>query len=260
MKPYLSCWSYGYHGKDDDFVKDLYKLSAHLLLVNYGEVHLITDKEGKERLKNIPFTSVNTSLEILPKNLKVLWSLGKVLAYKIISEKGEPFFHIDNDVFLFKKLPEEIFNKEVITQHKEEDAHYFYEVNSFTENIPNKFYLEKEKVSYAHNMSIFGGTNIEFINFYANEALKLALDKQNINFFQKTNFNKSFTPPCIVEQYYMSLLANKKNVKVSTIFEDLRDREISQKLGFTHLWSGKFFETEKLHLDIKNIIYHLNIK
>jgi hypothetical protein len=148
MKPYLSCWSYGYHGKDDDFIKDLYKLSAHLLLVNYGEVHLVTDKEGKERLKNIPFTSINTSLEILPKNLKVLWSLGKVLAYKIISEKGEPFFHIDNDVFLFKKLPEEILNKEVITQHKEEDAHYFYEVNSFTENIPNKFYLEKEKISY----------------------------------------------------------------------------------------------------------------
>lgn len=262
MKFYLSCWSYGYYGKDDEFIKNLYKLNAHLLLNHYGEVHFITDNDGKERFKNIPFSSVDTSLEILPKNLRVLWSLGKILAYNIISKKGQPFIHLDNDALIFKKLPKEILNQEIITQHIEDGAYYFYEAKNFINKIPNKFFLKDKKISYSHNMGIFGGNNLDFIKFYSDEALKLCLDKKNVKFLQETNFKKSFTPPCMVEQYSMSLLANIKNIKVSTLFDSLEsfESEKSKTLGFTHIWGAKHKMMDELNEKIKKIMFHLNIK
>lgn len=260
MKPYLSCWSYGYHGKDDEFILDMYQLSAFLLKNLYGEVHLITDLEGKERLKKINFTSVDTSLEILPKDLRIIWSLGKIYSYKLIAEKGEPFIHLDNDAFLFKELSDDILLNNVIVQHPEQDAYHFYEVENFTKNIPNPYYLKEHKIDYGANMSIFGGYNIKFIKFYAEEALKLALDKDNQTFFRDTYFHKSFIPACIVEQYYMSLLANMNNVEVKYLFngwEEFGDK--AKHLGFCHIWSAKHKRREELHNKIKYLKYQYNL-
>jgi hypothetical protein len=262
MKFYLSCWSYGYYGKDDEFIRNLYKLNAYLLLNHYGEVHFITDNDGKDRFKDIPFSSVDTSLEILPKDLKILWSLGKILAYNIISKKREPFIHLDNDALFFKKIPAQILNQEIITQHIEHGAYNFYEAEDFIEKIPNKFFLKDKKISYAHNMGIFGGNNLDFIKFYSSKVLELCLDKKNLKFLQETNFKKSFTPPCMSEQYSMSLLADIKNVKVSTLFDSYESfsSEKSKDLGFTHVWGAKTTLMNELNEKIKNIMFHLNIK
>jgi len=260
MKPYLSCWSYGYHGNDDEFILDMYQLSAFLLKNLYGEVHLITDLEGKERLKKINFTSVDTSLEILPKDLRILWSLGKIYAYKLIAEKGEPFVHLDNDAFLFKELLDDIELNDLIAQHSEQDAYHFYEVENFTKTIPNPYYLKEHKIHHGANMSIFGGYNLEFIKFYAEEALKLALDKDNQVYFKNTYFNKSFSPPCIVEQYYMTLLADMNNVEVKYLFNSWEEfGGKAEEIGFSHLWSQKFYRREALHKKIKELKYQYNL-
>jgi hypothetical protein len=260
MKPYLSCWSYGYHGKDEEMIYDMYHLSAFLLKEIYGEVHLITDLEGKERLKKIKFSSVETHLEDLPKDLRVAWSLGKVYSYKVIAEKNEPFFHIDNDVFLFKELPDHILANDIIVQHKEEGAYDFYDADFFIKNIPNPFYLKDHKISYAANMSIFGGFNIEFIKNYAENVLKLALDKENQNFLRTTSFNKSFQPACMIEQYSMSLLADANNVDVYYLFNNFLEFDSkSEEIGFCHLWSAKHHNKE-LHNKIKKLKYYYNLK
>jgi hypothetical protein len=261
MKPYLSFWNYGYYEDNDPLVFDMYHLSAFLLKNIYGEVHLITDLKGKEKLSKIKsFSSIDTSLEILPKDLRIVWSLGKIYSYKLIAEKNEPFIHIDNDVFLFKELPDDIILNDLIVQHSEEDAYDFYEVEDFTKRIPNPFYLEKHKIHYGANMSIFGGYNIEFIKFYAEEALKLAIDKDNQEFLKNSFFNKNFIPACIVEQYYMSLLANIHDVEVKYMlngWEDFGDK--AEHLGFCHLWGAKNKQREEIHNKIKYLKYQYNL-
>lgn len=259
MIPYLSCWSYGYHGKDEEMIYDMYHLSAFLLKSIYGEVHLITDLEGKERLKKIKFSSVDTSLEALPKDLRVAWSLGKVYAYKIIAEKNEPFIHIDNDVFLFKELPNDILAQDLIAQHKEVGAYDFYNAESFINKIPNPYYLKDFRISYAANMSIFGGYNLEFIKYYAEKALELTLNTENQNFLRTNSFYKSFEPACMIEQYSMSLLAEKNKIEVKYLFNNPSEFDSkSKELGFCHLWSAKHTNRD-LHDKIKYLKYQYNL-
>lgn len=261
MKFYMSCWNYGYHVEEDPFMFDLYHLSAFLIKEHYGEVHLITDYKGEKKFKNLNvFSSIDTRLEEVPKNLGVIWSLGKIYAYKLITEKKEPFIHLDGDVLLFKPLPEDIFSKDVITQHCENYAYKSYHVKDFTESIPNPFYLKKKKIKYAANMGVFGGNNLDFINLYSNEVLKLATDNENQKFFMETNFDPCFGPPCILEQYSMSLLAKIHSVNVDYLFPtEWENDPIAEELGFCHIWGAKYHKRKELQEKIKLLKYRYEL-
>ena len=49
----MSYWSGGYQKKPSEYVVDLHKLSAHLILKNYGEVHMITDSNSIDSFKDL---------------------------------------------------------------------------------------------------------------------------------------------------------------------------------------------------------------
>lgn len=261
MKPYLSLWSCGYYRSFDSekrrFLLNLYKMSAFFLLKHYKEVHLITDNEGAKFLEKIPFTSVDTSLEILPKEYDILWSLGKLYAYKIISEKGDPFFHTDCDVFLVKKLEDSFLKEDVFVQHEEFYAFYEYQVKELFNVVNNKYLLGKFLPDSAYNLGIFGGNNLEFINKFAIEALKLPLDNYNYRAIGKHCFKFHHTSACTIEQYQFSIFCSINNIKPKVLI-DLSDRKEfdikgnqgiiesrAAEIEYFHFWSDKWGDDKR---------------
>jgi len=238
----------------------MHKLSVLTALKSYGNIHLITTPKGKELLGDLPYTSIELYEEELPKNLKETWSLSKVYAYKQICKKTEPFLHIDYDVFLFKKVPQHLESSEVLIQHMEigKQINDYYYLSVFSENCPNK-YLANEKILVAYNMGIFGGTNIKAIEFYADEAIKLLTDKENIeSYWTKQGMPiVSCTKAVVLEQWYLVCCLNHLGVKASALLTDYNDLDKeATKMGYCHIWGDK--RKAPIHEKIKNKIKELN--
>jgi hypothetical protein len=263
---YMSFWSNGYFAyKNKQELEEtisLYKISFKLAKKFFPRIHLVTDKNGEKLLKDINYTSVDTSLENLPKHISILWSLGKIMTYKIAADQGKPFMHMDGDVFLMKELPDSLFkNCDIFCQHKEFRAFNHYKVLQFFNTIPNKEHFADRLPEDAFNMGIFGGSNLKFIKKYAESALKIGLDEKNINNIRNTYFEYPFIPACCIEQYYLSILVELNNIKVNCLIDMPKEHDPdkyeykeflarnSNKLGYFHFWQGKYTKDKKLFLD-----------
>lgn len=236
--------------KNHYFNLNLYKVCALALLRLYGEVHLVTDKRGAIFLKKIPFTTVDTSLENLPKNIDILWSLGKIYTYKIMADKGEPFFHVDHDLILGSKLPEDFINSEVFASHHEYKAFWEYEVREFYNIIINKYYMKNILPEIAYNTCIFGGRDLEFIKHYSSEVMRLSLDEKNIKAIQKHLFSRWWSPACIIEQYGLSSISALKNKNITTLL-NVSEKEYNTTFSnntLDEMLDKKFKELNCFHL------------
>ena len=204
----------------------------------FKEIELVTDSEGWEIIKklNLPFTSVKTILDDIPKEQHGFWALGKIYAYKA---QDKPFVHLDNDAILWKGLPDWALNSEVFVQNTE-DEKWFEDVympvvnhaNQTLKYFPPNWNITKE----AFCTGIFGGTNIEFIQEYCNEALRFINDKKNKSGWNSITNKGSY---CIIfEQYILACIAQNKGVDV-TFFDKHLNKENLEALGYTHIWGAK---------------------
>lgn len=236
---YHSFWSEAHSGIPKNFSL-MTELSAKLALKNYGNIHLITDTPTLNLVKDVvEWTSISTSLDYLDASYKRTWSLGKIHAFKEICQKRQPFFHIDYDVFLWKKLPLFIEESEIACQSMEKILGA-YDIEVFYKNCPNKHlcYEDQNFIDQAPNMGLFGGNNLDFISFFIEESLKLVYDEQN-SFYWKEFLHrkdKSWMQAVMAEQYYLNVCAQRKNKKIVTLFNfDDFDETTALKYGYTHL-------------------------
>jgi hypothetical protein len=270
----MSFWSGGYLTPFDTpkgkHIYNLHKIAVHYINKNYGECHLITDSRSKKYLKNLPFKTISTELNKLNKQKSKNWALGKLLAYKIISEKNEPFLHLDYDVFLTKPLPENILNSDVLVQSEEKYIYMTYGLSIFDIFVGNRYDLENvSKNDQAYNMGVFGGKDLSFIKEYAERAIQFTLDNKNKKLFEMLSEVSSKTrvrspdelnnstdkgagpgSACVPEQYYLWKYAKKKDKKITCLFyngENETDSEIikrhseeSKILGYVHLNYKKY--------------------
>ncbi|MBI1259052.1 MAG: hypothetical protein GC204_16405, partial [Chloroflexi bacterium] len=81
----------------------------------------------------LKFDHVSLDLNALKDHDPQWWSLGKTYTYRL---QTVPFIHLDNDVFLWKRLRPEVESASVITQNPE----YFAD---------GVFYYRPELVDYA---------------------------------------------------------------------------------------------------------------
>ncbi|HMP32407.1 MAG TPA: hypothetical protein PKD85_22555, partial [Saprospiraceae bacterium] len=75
-------------------------LSTCRLKDHYGQVHLVTDKKGKEILIDnlkLPFSSVDLLLDDIEDFPSYMWAAGKCYFY---SKINKPFIHFDGDFIL----------------------------------------------------------------------------------------------------------------------------------------------------------------
>lgn len=237
MKAYFSYWSEGYR-TPNDFILDLTKLSAYFAKKAYGEAHLITDSKSYSVFKNIfNWDSISKDLDVLPVEYKEIWSLGKIKAFEIASQKKEHFVHIDSDVILWEKLPKFIEDADIFCQSREGHVTEWPSVNKIY-SLPNKYYIkDKIKPYISPNCGIFGGKDWNFINKYSSTALKLVFDKKNKDFWineQTHHFEKAV----LAEQYYLAICAEIFKKDIVYLLETGSDEECQEK-KYTHLLGAK---------------------
>lgn len=258
----MSYWSGGYRKIPDQFTINLHKLSAYYLKKNFGEVHLITDENGAVSLKDIPWNSVSLDLQNLDTNYSSIWSVSKLLAYKVISERKDPFIHVDYDCILWEGIEERLKKSSIFAQNIEKDSHLWYktkEIKSFLKE--DDFFVTIPENLDATNVGVFGGNNLKVINDYANGALDFIFNKKYSFFWD--NFISHDVPEhnwhraCIAEQLYLSAFAFNNNLKIEFVFEGFPSEDIAREKKYTHLMTGK--NKQQNHKSVEKLVKKLNL-
>jgi hypothetical protein len=239
----MSYWSAGYRGAPTQKLLNLHKLSVFFAKKHFSEVHLITDSAAANHFKGTGFTSISTELDSLDTQFGKVWSLGKILAYKLAAQKGDPFIHIDYDVFLLKPLENRILTSEVFVQSPENVIHWFYEIDTFLANCPDLQKMRYHKPTYGVNMGIFGGNDLEFIDDYATESLSMVYNPLNKNFW--LNFHNfkddkaGWKKAVFIEQYIISVISQKYKKQITYLFNDYPKESEAKEKGYIHLLAAK---------------------
>lgn len=259
MKAYLSYSCKGYQKAPSEFIVNLHKLCFFHLKKHFNDINFITDSFSKNFFKDIPWTSVSTILDDIPDNYLDLWNLSKIYALKYIAEKNEPFIHLDGDVILWKPLPEDIINAEVFAQCPEDTNKHKYELDKFQKFCPNKSIFKKLKFNpIAYNMGIFGGSNLDFINGYAKEILKIVMHKDNQFFWREYDgYSYHWCKPVLVEQYFLYLYSQFRDQKITCLFPEWPSEEEAQNMGYSHLMLTK--TSEDLQIKISHLVKDIDL-
>ena len=185
----------------------------------YPETVLYTDDYGVRifgDVLGIPYSNIYTDLNKLDVHPN-LWALGKVYTYSL---QTRPFIHIDNDIFIWSKLPQNIENASLCCQNREIlTKDYLKALNIMREDfqiVPPLFHGNLNIQSI--NAGILGGHNIEFINNYSNIILETYKSYRKEFEYRKL---ESGYYNIILEQLSFAKLANDKNEKITFLIEGL---------------------------------------
>jgi hypothetical protein len=242
---YYSYWSGGMRKRPSQMQLDCQVVSMHHARKHFDKVHLITDSESVPYFEGFGFDSITTELDALDSAYEQVWSLGKIFAYKIAAERGEPFLHIDYDVFFWENFDKKFFEANLLAQQREVSQYYYYNIPAFIAQCPNLHLLEKHRPDVGYNAGIVGGHDVEFLANYANRALEFVLDPMNRFFWtqcSKLIGDDAFPwkKACVAEQYYMEVcrLEYKKEIQCLTPNTWVHEDEC-ERIGFTHLILAK---------------------
>ena len=265
MRAVWSFWSRPFQAYyASNWCKRLHHLLAWGLSVQtasryYSDSVLITDRPGKKLLVDqlgLQFAEVSTELERLRMADPGWWALGKLVAYSL---QDQPFVHLDSDVFLWKRLPRHLLESPVVTQYPEG----FYDGNShyrpqdiewaFSQQglkLPLEWEWTRQNREHfpAENCGILGGAHVEFLRYYAQTALDLALGPRNAAAWALLHDKRCYN--IVLEQFFLSACAEFhgshpaspfRGVRISRLFnswEEAFDPNYAARIGFTHLVAG----------------------
>jgi hypothetical protein len=234
-------------------------LSVETAKKHYPNTYLYTDDEGARLLIDgigLEFERVFTELNVLDDHDPEWWALGKLYTYR---SQTEPFVHIDNDVFLWKPLPPRMESAPVFAQHPEyfsTDWDYKPEqMRALLKNlnggwIPEEFewYISQMDVQRGENCGIFGGNQLDFIQYYADTAMKLV--EHPINQTGWSFLGSNVARNLLAEQYLLTAcIEYQKNRQVSPYkdiniqylfnsYDDAFNPDKAREAGYTHLLGG----------------------
>ena len=259
-KPYYSHYNTAWQSSRHHYLSWI--LSLERSKKHFDQTHLYTDDFGKKMLVEglgLQFDYVSTQLNELKDRDPEFWVLGKLYTYHY---QKAPFMHIDNDVFLWKPLPALIRNVSLFFQNPEYfhfDGSDSYYQPAFIENaiveaggwLPEewKWYTE-HKIGKGVCVGIIGGNNIEFIDYYAQQAIRMIEDPANRNAWKivRERYGHRLTGHNLLfEQYLLSAMIdyhkqdggskfNDLNIRyLFNSFEDAMMPQNARNAGYTHL-------------------------
>ena len=235
-------------------------LSLETAKQHYAETCLYTDNAGADLLVDrlgLQFTCVSTALNALAGYHPGWWSLGKLYAYRL---QTEPFVHIDNDAFLWKRLPERVERASIFAQNPEPFTRgaSYYQPERVEEALLRRSdgWLPQEWMWYARSgqgqrgecCGILGGTRPDFIRHFADQAIQVVDRRSNQRGWSV--LQDPFPHMIAVEQYYLAACIeyHSRNaaspyhgVKIEYLIAsaaDLFDPDRAGQTGFTHLIAG----------------------
>jgi len=236
-------------------------LSVDAAARHYPDTQLVTDDAGArlliDKLK-LPFARVSTALNSLDGEDPGWWALGKLEAYRI---QKSPFVHIDTDVFLWNALRPALASAGVIAQNPEPivvgSSCYRPGDLEYCLGRPDRGWLPKEwqwyrewapYVGRAECCGIFGGNHIDFIHYYARNALRIVRHARNrgaLGHFEDKSGNmillEQYLLTACLEYYEMHRGSRFDGVRIRYVFDSIGDaysREAAAEAGFTHLAAG----------------------
>ncbi len=234
-------------------------LSVETARLHYPDTWLITDDAGAQLLVDglgLPFTRVSTELNALAQYDPDWWALGKIYAYRL---QTAPFVHIDNDVFLWKRLPERLEHADVFAQNPEPISAgasiYQPEQLERALNYPGNGWLPDEWLAYrrarrkrSECCGIFGGRRIDFIQRYATASLCVIDEPSNRPALQALRDKRvhmllieQYLLAAFVEYYRTRAALPSGTVRMEYLFNSMADAwnpHYAARAGLTHLLSG----------------------
>jgi len=226
-------------------------LSIGTISKHYPQTALFTDDEGARLLVDdlqLPFVEVSTELNKLADYDPGFWTMGKMYTYR--SQK-EPFIHFDNDLFLWKPLPEGLVSAPVLAQNPEPMSFYNPEFIESSLSSGGSIWLPAEWVWYRTSVpgtggvctGIFGGNHLEFIRYFSGQAIKLVDHPDNRAGWAPLNKMK---PAILLEQYVLAACvefhrkqaSSFQGVELRYVFDSIEEAynpERAKQMGYTHL-------------------------
>lgn len=262
MRAVWSFWSKPYQSRQSwTWLSELHHLLAWVLSVetarrHYPDTELVTDAEGAAILVDgigLHFERVSTMLDDLSHADPGLWTLGKLFALRV---QESPFVHVDPDCFLWNPLPDRIALGDVFAQSPEPlsyDGTSYYDGRIVKETMKaNHGWLPEEmswflstRGSYVVNTGIVGGNRLDFIRYYADSAIRAALDPANERAWSIVRDKTHLIT--FIEQGMLSACIEYHHGRAGSIFsglkakylfpstEDAKDPAQAKRIGFTHL-------------------------
>ncbi|WP_027394053.1 DUF6734 family protein [Aquimarina latercula] len=236
MKIIQSFWTKPtYHNSDDANARfnggwpnqkyAFYSFALSALTINrfYRSNELFTDKRGKElfdEMLELPYSDIYTSLEKINNYHPKLWAFGKLVT---CAEQSEPFIHLDNDIFIWDKIPYDINHYDIIAQNIETNfpgyAKTFKYMLANFDFIPNELisnYYKNGKI-LAHNAGFIGGKNNDYFKQLYTTAKSLI--EKNQHHFPQIDVGIFNT---IFEQQLGYAITEKDKLKVQYLFENVQ--------------------------------------
>jgi hypothetical protein len=256
MKAVWSFWSKPYWSTPHPiWANERYHLLSWILSFecarkHYPDTMLITDDNGARLLidmLHLDFSEVSTALNNLRDYDIRWWSLGKIWAYRA---QKEPFIHIDNDVFMWKRLPHEVETAPLFAQNPENLNDYNYDPSKFTEVSRKGGWIPEELSRFSAALGeeiaiccgILGGHRVDFISDYADKAMKLAERSENIPLWPHVGIDTLLLEQCTIYACYKYHRARPdspfQNISIRYLFNSFSEaftEQCAAALGYTHL-------------------------
>jgi hypothetical protein len=231
-------------------------LSVETARKHYPDTSLVTDDAGARMLVDglgLAFEHTSTELNALRDEDAEWWTLGKLYAYR---SQDQPFVHIDNDVFLWKALPSWIAAASIFAQNPEvfpPSGDHCYRPDACASAIRAiDGWLPEEWAWYAAaggnravNCGVLGGSNVDFLNYYAALAIDVVRHPRNQAAWSSLEIQRC--DPVLIEQYLLSACIEYSrshacprcnSAGISYLFGsfgDAFDEGVARRLGYTHL-------------------------
>lgn len=265
MRAIWSFWSAPFVGHHHQvWSSPRHHLFAWILSVETARQHcaplaLYTDDAGARLLVDdlgLAFDELHTSLNALSGCDPDWWALGKLHAYRA---QEAPFVHLDNDVFLWKPLPERLRTAPLLAQNPEPfvvgESYYrpeLFEAALATDAhgatwLPPewRWYRASGLPQRAACCGLFGGTRTDFIRHYAARALHLIAHPPNAS--SLASLEDRIGHNILFEQYLLGACIDYHRARPDSAFADIGieylfetmdeafDPEAAARVGYTHL-------------------------
>jgi hypothetical protein len=266
MRGIWSFWSRPHFaGSATAWASEFHHLLSWVLSLESARKHcqplaLYTDTAGARLLVDrvgLCFDELHVVLDRLEAYDPAWWAMGKLCAYR---EQTEPFVHIDNDVFLFKPLPQVVTGAPVFAQNPEPfvRGQSFYQPEVFETALKGSAdaWLPEEWLSYraagipqrGECCGILGGNDLGFVHHYAEQALRLIEHPANRRAFDdiadkvshNTLFEQYFLAACI-EHHRGHPESPWNGIFMRYLFDSMDEAftpAIAKERGYTHLLAG----------------------
>jgi len=243
---------FSYFNPEDNFINKcgfstypdfLYTTALAVLCASrhFKEVEMVTNDWAIDVFQKIglPVTSYSNKLNEMKDVSRFFWAYGKLLAY---CEQKVPFVHIDNDVFLWDKLPKRILKAELCFQSHEpfdQKGYGYYDLLKPCWNEqpvrPQKI-VDNEVTDFAYNCGICGGHRLEFFEEWRECSATYIFAEANQENFYRKYANLMIHQNLFHEQYFAACLIKMHKIRGYVTVIDPNVLEIPEKLKYTHLW------------------------